>query len=559
MKLNNLKSIKMKKFLFTIVATVLMSSSIFAQNVARECVLVEAFTGIGCVYCPAAAGGIAEMVKQGLNVAPLAFHNKAYSPSEYATTETNGRANFYNVLGFPTVVVDGVLRPGVAGPAMQYMQSYAALKAEYDKRINIESPFKIDLTFDYHSGTKCQAKAVVTKVGECSGDDVRVFIALAESHIPQAWGGWTELNAVVRDVVTSTAGAEFIGETTEVTGLFDITQYKKENCELVAWVQNVGTDKEVYQAVKVSIATEPAKYDVTVSKEEKAPNGNCSGKVQPSVTIKNNGSENLTSVVFKISDDLGNDLGSTTWNGNLQQNAEEVFEMPEIAFADASFVKYEAVELNGSFEDEYAFDNSFGYVVNPAYQLLDDGLLKFQIKTTDPQNFTVEVVNMDKNEVVKTLTFTDNKLVREDYYLPEEGCYRILFKNSKGNGCGENANWGVMNSKKKEIVSGKQGKNDFTYQYIFELTYGKSSVGVEEVVTENVEIYPNPAKNVVNINVNDLDKISVFNSIGQAVYVENVNSDEHAINVESWSNGLYYISLETKNGVISSQKIIINK
>ena len=224
MKLNNLKSIKMKKFLFTIVATVLMSSSVLAQNVARECVLVEVFTGINCPYCPAAAGGVAEMVKQGLNVAPLAFHNKAFSPSEYATSETNSRANFYNVASFPTAVVDGVLRPRVNGYSNMYLQSYTALKADYDKRINVESPFKIDLTFDYHSGTKCQAKAVVTKVGECSGDDVRVFIALAESHIPQAWGGWTELNAVVRDVVTSTAGAKLVGETSEITALFDVHQ-----------------------------------------------------------------------------------------------------------------------------------------------------------------------------------------------------------------------------------------------------------------------------------------------------------------------------------------------
>lgn len=44
----------MKKFLLTIVASVLMAGSISAQGVARECVLIEAFTGIGCGFCPAA-------------------------------------------------------------------------------------------------------------------------------------------------------------------------------------------------------------------------------------------------------------------------------------------------------------------------------------------------------------------------------------------------------------------------------------------------------------------------------------------------------------------------
>ena len=49
-------------------------------------------------------------------------------------------------------------------PNKKYLKSYNALKAEYDKRINIESPFTIELTYDYHSWNKCEAKAVVKKV-----------------------------------------------------------------------------------------------------------------------------------------------------------------------------------------------------------------------------------------------------------------------------------------------------------------------------------------------------------------------------------------------------------
>ena len=199
----NINLLKMKKLLLTVIATIMMAASISAQNVAKECVLVEAFTGINCGFCPAAAGGIAEMVKQGLSVAPLAFHCNYYTPSnkDYATTETNSRGTvFYKVSGYPTVVIDGVASPAVGGSATAYLQSYNALKAEYDKRINVGSPYTIELTYEYDSWNKCAAKAVVKKVGECTGDDVRVFIALSESHIPQNWGGWTELNAVVRDI-----------------------------------------------------------------------------------------------------------------------------------------------------------------------------------------------------------------------------------------------------------------------------------------------------------------------------------------------------------------------
>ena len=243
----------MKKTLLSIVASVLMAGSISAQNVARECVLIEAFTGINCPYCPAAANGIAQMLEEGLSIAPIAFHNSYYSPAQYANAETNGRATYYNVNSFPTVLIDGMNK--VEGGGTASSSNYSKYKPYYDQRISKESPFTIDLSFDYHSGTQCQAKAVVTKVGECDGTDLRVFIVLTESHIQQYWQGLSELNAVCRDIVTSSSGVSLTEDVQEVTGLFNLAGYKKENCELVAWVQSYNGQKEVWQAVKMPIAT----------------------------------------------------------------------------------------------------------------------------------------------------------------------------------------------------------------------------------------------------------------------------------------------------------------
>ena len=100
----------MKKLLLTVIATIMMAGSISAQNVARECVLVEAFTGINCPYCPAAAGGIAEMLNQGLSVAPLAFHSSNFTPDgyDYVTPDTDSRNAWYSIKSWPTVIIDGV-------------------------------------------------------------------------------------------------------------------------------------------------------------------------------------------------------------------------------------------------------------------------------------------------------------------------------------------------------------------------------------------------------------------------------------------------------------------
>lgn len=557
----NLNFEKMKKLLLTVIATIMMAGSISAQNVARECVLVEAFTGIACGFCPAAAGGIAEMLNQGLSVAPLAFHSSAFTPDgyDYVTPDTDSRNAWYSIKSYPTVIIDGVYSPYAGGVASQYLRAYDSLKASYDKRINVTSPFKLDLTYEYDSWNKCRAKVVVNQVGECDGDNVRVFIALAESHVPQIWNGGTELNAVVRDVVTSTAGTKFTGETQEITALFDVHNYKKENCTLVAWVQNNGKTREVYQAVKISIGDVVAEYDLGISKVESVPTELCSGKIKPAFIIKNHGTQPLISAAFNVYNGVGDNLGSYIWEGALSQGQESYFQLPELNLGNTGSIRIEAVNLNGDKQDEYTFDNVFEYEETAPFTMPSDGVLTFQLKTSEPENLSIDIVNVSEGKTVKTLKF-DNEagtMIKEDYKLPSQGCYRIILRNSEGNGIGDiNSFWGVLGGK-KEICVAKQGEKPFKYKYFIEVVYG--SVGVEDVVAENVNVYPNPAKSVVNVYAENLNKVTAYNSIGQVVYTQAADSDNMIINVESWTNGLYYINLETKDGAKSAQKVVVNK
>lgn len=77
----------MKKFYLTLSAFIMLCCTITAQNVARECVLFEIFTGVNCPYCPAAANGIAQMLEEGLSIAPVAVHTSAFSTDAFYTQE----------------------------------------------------------------------------------------------------------------------------------------------------------------------------------------------------------------------------------------------------------------------------------------------------------------------------------------------------------------------------------------------------------------------------------------------------------------------------------------
>lgn len=547
----------MKKLLLTVIAVVLMAGNISAQGVARECVLIEAFTGIGCPYCPAAANGIAQMLEEGLSIAPLAFHNSYYSPPQYATTETNGRATYYNVNSFPTVLIDGMNKIEGGGTASSSM--YSHYKPYYDQRINVPSPFSIDLSFEYHSGTQCAAKAVVNKVAECDGNDVRVFIALTESHIQQSWQGLQELNAVVRDIVTSTSGVAIESDTQEISALFSVAGYKKQNLELVAWVQNYSGNKEVYQAVKISIADTAPQYDLGITKVEEVPAESCSGLIKPRMTFRNYGSETINSATFIITDGSNTELGSIDWTGNILKDQEAELMFDQIDFGETDAVKIELVNLNGNNVDEYTFDNTYLYNVVTPYNL-PNGYMKIQLKTgDDPENFSIEIKDMQSDEIIHNLTFEEaNKVYQEEITLPDFGCYRVTLKHALGNGISKNSFWGIKDDNNQTVVMGSNSENNFRYELPIELMYHGESVEDVENLNE-INVYPNPASSQINVASTNMRRVDIYNGIGQLIYSQEVDDNEIEISTDSWSNGLYYINIETKEGVKSSQKVIVNK
>ena len=306
------------------------------------------------------------------------------------------------------------------------------------------------------------------------------------------------------------------------------------------------------------IATSSAQYDLGIVGVEEVPSEVCSGVVAPRFTIRNYGSETLNSVLFRIMDDTDTEIGTYQWQGNLLKGTQDEFMIPEIDFAGSSALKVHAVNLNGSNEDEFIFDNSYILNVVSPY-VIEEGYMKIQLKTAaDNQNFSIEIKNMDTDEVIETLTFPEpNKVYTEEITVPEFGCYRVTFKNSAGNGCG-NGFWGIKDTNNKTIVSGSSSTNTFRYAFPIELKYSGEDVEDVEAV-RNVNVYPNPTNSIINVSAENITKVTVYNGMGQMVYSESNECDVVKINVESWTNGMYFVNVETADGNHSLQKVVVNK
>ena len=62
-------------------------------------------------------------------------------------------------------------------------------------------------------------------------------------------------------------------------------------------------------------------------------------------------------------------------------------------------------------------------------------------------------------------------------------------------------------------------------------------------------VYPNPAKDMLNITAENMRRITISNVLGQVVYDQNVNSDNEIINMSQYEAGIYMVRIATENGV----------
>jgi Secretion system C-terminal sorting domain len=85
------------------------------------------------------------------------------------------------------------------------------------------------------------------------------------------------------------------------------------------------------------------------------------------------------------------------------------------------------------------------------------------------------------------------------------------------------------------------------------------TAGVENRSNIEIEIYPSPANNILNISYNDMQKVEVYNIVGQKIYSKEVSSNNTTINTTNFENGTYVLSITTASQAVISNKFIVFK
>jgi hypothetical protein len=90
--------------------------------------------------------------------------------------------------------------------------------------------------------------------------------------------------------------------------------------------------------------------------------------------------------------------------------------------------------------------------------------------------------------------------------------------------------------------------------YIIVVVKKGESLGENTVVTM---VYPNPAKDVLNINAEAMTRVSIMNTLGQTIYDQAVDTDDVVLDMTQFESGVYMLRITTENGV-ATQRIMVN-
>lgn len=112
--------------------------------------------------------------------------------------------------------------------------------------------------------------------------------------------------------------------------------------------------------------------------------------------------------------------------------------------------------------------------------------------------------------------------------------------------------------------------SDTSIVNIYETQFGCDSIVTVNIIVEvssnqenywnNISAYPNPSHSTIYINgIIRNTKITVYDLLGRNIYTDLCTKDNNRINVEEWTEGIYYLVLEDdKHSIPYVEKIIVN-
>ena len=83
-------------------------------------------------------------------------------------------------------------------------------------------------------------------------------------------------------------------------------------------------------------------------------------------------------------------------------------------------------------------------------------------------------------------------------------------------------------------------------------------VGFNELSSGTISVYPNPVKDVLNVQSSlTIQEVQVYNIVGQMVLSQAANGNKLTLNTSGLTSGVYNLKVKVQDGYIN-KKIVVN-
>ena len=534
------------------------SLMLFAYSQSQRLVLLEHFTQASCGPCAT----YNPQINSWLNANPDKFtaimvHTSwpGYDPMyNQNPTESGSRTTFYSINSVPHSVIDGNYFNG--HPANWNMNTINTRYAE-------PSPFNIHIHQEMSPDNTTVYVDMLIEATEDVSADVKAFATVIEKHIhfnsPPGSNGETDFYNVMKKYLPSTSGYAL---PTFETGDYIILQqswdvqniYNLDELASIGFIQK-NSNKEVLQAANSSAdaLTPLHTNDAEILDVANITVTNCLGTASPVVTIRNNGSQALTSLDLEYSVN-GGDVATYSWTGNLGFLEKDVIELPEITFdvMPENELSVHSTSTNGG-QDDYQKNDILNIPFEEALHISNQ--LRVVIITDDnPDETTWEVTNSSGEAVLSGGPYAEPGHVYQEYYdIDLDDCYHFVIYDAGGDGlCCENGAgaWGLYDAD-GNIEIGTGGIFGASDSANFEVG-GLIGIDSHRLPKATYKIYPNPVSVATSLHLEIPRQMNVsyqlVNLVGEKVKNENLGlkmqgSYDVGIVMDDLKPGVYFITL----------------
>ncbi len=549
----------MKRLTLSLLAALTFTAAVQAQQQAQRLVLAEEFTNASCPPCAAQNPAFdALLAANASKITSVKYHTNwpgtdpmnAQNPQDAA-----GRVTYYGVTGVPYCRLDGAV---VNGSSYSGAPSNLT-QAKIDATWAVPSPYEMQL---YHyippSNDSVHLSLLIHALSADAGSLV-AHLAVIEKHIhynsAPGSNGEKDFYNVMKKLLPGKNGS--VLPATWNAGDYLVLDfawafanvYNPAEIAAVAFIQN-NADKNVRQAVNSSATPLTPVYatDAAIIRVEDVPLNTCSMYLNPVVTIRNNGSQPLTSLNIRYSVN-GEPAQTYVWTGNLASWEKAKISIPEFMFAlaDQNSLVITAEDPNGQ-ADEYNKNNSVTVSFPKAPAVYRK--MQLSLKTdNNPQETTWEIRDENGGLVTASGVITQaNTLLNFPIMIPTGGCYTFTVFDAGNNGLCCMQGYGyyqLLDSTGALIGEGDQFGSRVTHAFSIH-----SAAGMEESVAYGPEIYPNPVDESLRLRFRKTDaadfRVRILTASGMEVYERTFTGlrpgmQELDISTAMLSPGVYFL------------------